>query len=666
MSQKFRYRVNGRVSASKQPRRCCLFRIHPTRLILLFLLFLLAPSVRAQVRVWEGVLELPTYEEGTPDSNPSFDQFESSRFSYPYTLRKEMTNVRATHQFRAIYLENEYLKCSVLPDLGGHVYTCVDKISGKPMFYANPSIKKARIGYRGAWAAFGVEFNFPVSHNWVSMSPVDFAYASHEDSSASVTVGNIDRVYGMEWSVELTLRPGSTVLEQHVTLSNRSDVRHHFYWWNNAAVQVWDDSQIQYPMRYAAAHGFAEVERWPVNSRGKDLSVIRNQTDGRVSMFVHGSRENFLGVWHPRTNVGTAHFADYAELPAKKIWSWGVDAEGLDWRKALSDNNSAYVELQAGLFRNQETYAFLEPRQSIAFTEYWMPVRQTGGISRANLAGVVHLDRKNDLLVVSFNANRKFPDAVIRILDGNTSLLGEKGDFPPERVWKREIPIPNASRKYTFELRNSEDALLLRQTEDQYDWSPESEVKVGPQISYTVPEETQRTADDWLQQGKAEELNGNLLAAVRSYQKALVKFPADFEILKAAGRLDASLKRFEEAVSYLAAAHDRNTTDAEISYYLGIAYEGVGREKDAVDAYLEAMRLPSYRASAALRLAELQAREGSLQKSKEFLTISLQSAPQDVRAEEELVAVLRALGKTSEAEKFARQGLAHFPLSDFL
>jgi hypothetical protein len=49
----------------------------------------------------------------------------------------------------------------VLPDIGGHLYTCLDKISGQPMFYANPSIKKANIGYRGAWAAFGIEFNFP-------------------------------------------------------------------------------------------------------------------------------------------------------------------------------------------------------------------------------------------------------------------------------------------------------------------------------------------------------------------------------------------------------------------------------------------------------------------------------------------------------------------------
>jgi len=634
--------------------------------VLFLFLSLTAVPVRAQVRVWEGVLNLPAYEEGEPDPNPPFDEFASGRFNYPYTMRKEVTDRRAEHQWRAIYLENEYLKCSVLPDLGGHIYTCIDKVSGQPMFYANPSIKKARIGYRGAWAAFGVEFNFPVSHNWVSMSPVDFAYASHEDGSASVTLGNIDRVYGMAWSVELTLRPGSTVLEQHVTLSNRTDVRHRFYWWNNAAVQVWDDSQIQYPMRFAAAHGFAEVQRWPVDPKGKDLSVIRDQTNGPVSLFVHGSRENFMGVWHPRTNTGTAHFADYAELPAKKIWSWGVDAEGLGWRKALSDNNSAYVELQAGLFRNQETYAFLEPRQSISFTEYWMPVRDTNGISRANLAGVVHLERKAGRLAACLNSNRKLLDATIQILDGNSSLLNEKENLVPERLWKREIQIPDAGKKYTFELKSNEGALLLRQTEGKYDWTPESEIKVGPQISQRIPEETRRTSGDWLQQGRTEELNGNLLAALHTYRKALSKFPSDLELLKAAGRLDTSLMRFEEAVPRLAAAHERNTTDAETSYYLGIAYEGVERENDAIDAYEEAMRLPSYRAAAALRLAELLARRGSLKEATDFLTKSLESVPDDLRAGEELAAVSRATGSRVDAEKMARQRLARSPLSDFL
>ena len=631
-----------------------------------FLLLVFSMPMSGQVRVWENVLRLPTYEEGAPDPNPPFDQFSTGRFNYPYTLRNEITNTRVEHDWRAVYLENEYLKCSVLPDIGGHLYACFDKISGQPMFYANPSIKKARIGYRGAWAAFGVEFNFPVSHNWVSMSPVNYAFAEHPDGSASVTVGNIDRVYGMEWMVELTLRPGSTVLEQHVTLSNPSDVRHRFYWWNNAGVQVWDDSRIQYPQRFAAAHGFAEVQRWPVDAQGKDLSVIRNQTDGPVSLFTHGSREDFMGVWNPHTNTGTAHYAEYLQVPAKKIWSWGVDADGLDWRKALSDNDSAYVELQAGLFRNQETYAFLEPQQAISFIEYWMPVRDTGGISRANLAGVVHLERNNGVLNIALNANRKMPATTLTVLSGNSSLLQEKTNLAPEHVWKKEVAIPDGARSLTFELKDGNGAVLLKQTEGQYDWVPESRIRLGPQVSYRVPEENKRTADDWLQLGRDDELNGNLLAAIQTYEQALQKFPSSFELLKAAGRLDASLNRFEVALPLLIEVRDRNTSDTEISYYLGLAYDGLEREEEAADAYREALRLPDFRAAAALHLAEVEARSGKLEQARELLTLSLESAPEDLRAAEELVAIQKALGETKEANAFAKQELARFPLSNVL
>jgi len=634
--------------------------------LLIFSFFTFATFASGQVLVWEGTLKLPVYQEGAPDPTPSFDQFAVNRFNYPYTLRTEITNNRVEHDLRAIYLENEYLKCSVLPDIGGHIYTCVDKINGLPMFYANPSLKKANIGYRGAWAAFGVEFNFPVSHNWISMSPVDFAYSAHTDGSASITVSNIDRVYGMQWTVELTLRPGSTVLEQHVTLNNRSDVRHRFYWWNNAGVQAWDDSRIEYPMRFAAAHGFAEVQTWPVDSQGKDLSIIKNQTDGPVSLFVHGSRENFMGVWHPKTNSGTVHFADYTELPAKKIWSWGVDADGLDWRTALSDNNSAYVEVQAGLFRNQETYAFLEPRQTINFTEYWMPVRDIGGITRANLAGVVHLGRKDGNLVVALNTNRKIHDASLRIFDGASSLLDAREALSPERTWKKEFHLPDSSHKYKFELRDSDGAVLMTQTEGEYDWTPAAEIKVGPQIAYAMPEEKNRTADDWLQFGKNAELNGELLIALQSYQKALQRFPSSFELHKAAGRLLASLQRFDDAARHLTVAHDRDITDSEISYYLGVSYEALARDREAVDAYGEATRLPNYHAAAALRLAELRARQGQMQQAEDLLRAALASAPLDLRTAEELTAVMRASKKIESANTLANEWVVLFPTSDFL
>jgi hypothetical protein len=98
------------------------------RLTLLSTLLLLPLcQATAQVRVWQGTLSLPTYEEAAPDPNPPFDQYANDRFNYPYTLRTNLTDKRADHVWRALFLENEYLKCLVLPDLGGHVYTCTDK-----------------------------------------------------------------------------------------------------------------------------------------------------------------------------------------------------------------------------------------------------------------------------------------------------------------------------------------------------------------------------------------------------------------------------------------------------------------------------------------------------------------------------------------------------------
>lgn len=619
------------------------------RFLLVAILAAACAQVTAQVRVWESVLTLPTYEEGPPDQNPPFDQFSTTQFSYPYTLRENLTNRRVNHAWRAVFLENEYLQCSILPDLGGHLYTCIDKIGGQPMFYANPSIKKARVGYRGAWAAFGIEFNFPVSHNWVSMSPVAYDYSRNLDGSASVRVGNIDRVYGMEWTVELVLRPGSTVLEERVTLNNRSDTRHRFYWWNNAAIEVKDDSRIAYPMRFTASHGFKEVDTWPVDSSGADLSVIRNQTKGPVSLFAHGSRETFMGVWRPDTGTGAVHYADYGSLPAKKIWSWGVDADGLDWRNALSDNNSAYVEVQAGLFRNQETYAFLEPRQTIHFSEYWMPVRGIGGIARANLAGVLNLSRTGTALTVAFNANQAYPGAVIRILDGSRLVAEEKADLQPQRPWSKKID-PAGAGAYSFEARDAGGRLLLQHTENKYDWTPASEIRTGPQPAYRIPPPAKRTEDDWVEQGKEEELNGKLLVAMVTYENGLTSFPQSFALEKAAGRLAVSLLRYADAVRYLESAAARATQDPEVAYYLGLAYEELGRNRDAQTMYESAALLPAFREAAHLRLAELLARTG---RGNEALAL-LRSIPDDLRAVEETVALDNAMGRPDEARVLSR------------
>jgi hypothetical protein len=121
-----------------------------------------------------------------------------------------------------------------------------------------------------------------------------------------------------------------------------------------------------------------KLDTWPVNLAGVDQRIVGNQKYGPVSRFSYASREPYMAMYHPRTQSGVVHYSSPLDLPTKKIWSWGSDEDGLDWRAALSDNNSAYVEVQAGLFRDQETYGFLEPQESRSFAECWIPIRELG------------------------------------------------------------------------------------------------------------------------------------------------------------------------------------------------------------------------------------------------------------------------------------------------
>jgi tetratricopeptide (TPR) repeat protein len=523
------------------------------------------------------------------------------------------------------------------------------------MFYAQTALKKAQVSYRGSWVALGIEFNFPVSHSWVTVSPVDWATTRAPDGSASVWIGNLDRVYGMRWRVELTLRPGRSLLEQKVTLENPTATRHRFYWWSNAAARVWDDSRIHYPQRFTASHGFTEVDTWPVDSAGVDLSLPGNHVRGPVSLFSHGSREPYMGVYHPRTRAGAVHYSSPMDAPTKKFWSWGADADAMDWRKALSDDDSAYVEIQAGLFRNQETYGFLQPQEVVEFTEYWMPVREIGGITRANLDAVVHLQRAatSGDLTVGVNLNRLVKGGDLRLKDGGRVVGSAPLSMTPAQSLVHTFTGLSADKRYTIELRDAAGRVLLTHTEDQFDFTPAGEIKLGPQPAGQVPPADARTDGDFLRLGTDEELEGKLLVAWTLYEDGLKRFPQSFGLQKAAGRLAVGLKRDDEAVVLLGRAGERVTNDAELQHYLGLAHARRGDDRKARAEWEKAQHFRAFRPAALLELARLDARAGETAKALAEVRDALEASPTAALGVVE-VALLRRTGRLAEARERVR------------
>jgi hypothetical protein len=140
--------------------------------IVVTLLVMLPALAFPQAHASMNSITLPTWQEGLPDTNPPFDQFQVISdglgidgqkwpYVYPYTMRTNFIPAETNVTWRTISLENEYLSCSIFPDLGGHLYSCVDKLTGRGMFYDNGSIKKQWVGLRGSRVALGMELNFP-------------------------------------------------------------------------------------------------------------------------------------------------------------------------------------------------------------------------------------------------------------------------------------------------------------------------------------------------------------------------------------------------------------------------------------------------------------------------------------------------------------------------
>jgi tetratricopeptide (TPR) repeat protein len=620
-----------------------------------------APAL-SDVRVWQDSQTLPTYEETLPDTTPPFSVYSPGEPAvYPYTMRNGFTKKRIDHGWRTLRLENEYLSCTVLPDLGGRLYSCKDKLSGLEMFHLNPSIKKAAIGLRGAWIAAGIEMNFPLGHTWVAVSPVDFATAQNADGSASIWVGSIDRVYGMQWRVEFILRPGSTVLEQNVFLENRTAIRHRYYWWNNAGVTRIDDkTRFIFPAYLVGTHGLSEIDTWPVNAAGIDMSVVGNHKGGGVALFAHGTREPFMAVYHPSLRAGTVHYADIKEVPGKKLWSWGREGDKMA-AADLSDNNRSYVEMQAGVFENQETYKFLEPGQSRKFSEYWMPVRGLGGVSRANLDGVLNLSRSPGAngqiqLTVELNANHKIAGAKLQVTNGADAVWEETANLDPASTYTKNLKELPAQPGYTFQLLDRSGNVLLSHTEDQYTALPAKGVKLGAQPKTDLQVDNAKTPGEFLKLAEYNELQGRLGFARANYQAALQRFPNDVEVNRAIGRFALAENRFDEAVAALTAAQANAQDDAELHYYLGIAYAALTDDAKARKELEAVGSTHLLHTAASVALAGILARAGDHAGALKTIESVLAERPDMVPAGVMEIGLLRRLGQTEKAQK----ELAHF------
>src|SRR5688500_9398231 len=83
---------------------------------------------------------------------------------YPYVSYSETSNRPVLKKYKFLVLENDQVKVTICPDLGGKVTSLIHKGSGGEVLYNPDVIRPTRILPRFYFVAGGIEVSFPISH----------------------------------------------------------------------------------------------------------------------------------------------------------------------------------------------------------------------------------------------------------------------------------------------------------------------------------------------------------------------------------------------------------------------------------------------------------------------------------------------------------------------
>lgn len=651
----------------------------------IIVLFVLCPFLlRAEsaVRMWEEPLTIPTYQVGPADPNPMFYDNESyqgaQRKIYPYPLLDDLRGVKQPKTYKALYLENEYIKLCILPELGGRLFYALDKTTNYDIFYHQHVIKPALIGMLGAWISGGIEWCVFHHHRNTTFMPVDYTLANHADGSKTIWFGETERRHRMKWLIGVTLHPGASFIETSVKMFNRTPYPNSILYWANVAVHVNDDYQVIFPpsVDVATYHAKNAFTRWPVSDglyrntdyTGINMSWWKNHPHAN-SCFAWNMQEDFMGGYDHGRNAGMVHVGDHHIVGGAKLWEWGPD--NIMDTQVLTDADGPYAELMVGAFSdNQPDYSWIKPFETKSFTQYWYPLRGIDGLKNANRNAAVNVQKSGRNVAVGFNATRLFHNARAIVLKNKTSLLHETIDISPSQPYVAKINMQEEAEETQLK------AILLSADGDtliSYQPVVREHPKELPQEvkAPLKPEKIDNIEQLYLAGKRLQQIHNPRIDPMDYYNEILKRDPGDSRANTAVGIIYNKTAQYDKAAEHLRRAVQRLSTDytrpedTEALYQLGLTLKAMGRTKAAIDTFYRATWDYAFFSAAHFELAALSCAAGEYSKALQHINNSLATNQLNTKAVVVKAAILRHLGDSQKAQCMAVQALGNDPLDFF-
>ena len=628
------------------------------------------------VQVWEEKISIPTYGIGRPDKNPMFFEKRvyqgSSGVVYPNPVIEKILDEKKDETWHAVFLENQYLKIMILPQLGGRVQMAYDKVGERHFIYYNQVIKPALVGLCGPWISGGIEFNWPQHHRPSTYEAVDFTIEENADGSKTVWVNEVEKMFRTKGMAGFTLHPDKAYLEIKGRLYNRTPLPQTFLWWANPAVKVNDHYQSVFPPDVHAVfdHGKRDVSDFPIATGvyykvdyapGTDISRYRNIPVPTSYMAIR-SDYDFVGGYENDTQAGVLHVANHHISPGKKQWTWGHSDFGRAWDKNLTDEDGPYIELMTGVYTdNQPDFSWLMPYEEKSFTQYFMPYRELGVVKNATKDLLLYTATEGSTLEVKIFATGGQAMNTLELFADGQPVFRDVFSVSPRQVYTRTIPFPPGMKEESLlvTVKGSDGKEKIRyQASANGDAAPPS-----PASAALPPEAVENSEQLYLTGLHLEQYRHATYNAADYYKEALRRDPKDVRNNNALGAWLLRRGQFTQAEPYFRKAvetltqRNPNPYDGEPLYNLGLCLEMQGRYDEAYDQYHKAVWNSAWQDSGYFSLARLSTRRGQYEEALEQADWSLDRNARNNKAWTLKAAILRKTGRYEEALETCRNGL---------
>ncbi|MGW4134502.1 DUF5107 domain-containing protein [Amycolatopsis japonica] len=317
----------------------------------------------------EAVAKVSNVDELPPDlaENIGYGRLDTT---LPCLLQDGYTRERIERELPAVVLENDKLRATVLPSLGGRLYSLVHKPSGRELLYRNPVFQPANLALRDAWFAGGVEWNLgSTGHTTLTCEPMFAAEIEGPDGTPVLRLWEWERTRDLPYQVDFWLPEGSEQLLVAVRVRNPHPYDVPVYWWSNIAVPQNEGTRVLAPATQAWHYGYSG--RLDLVDVPGELTYPARAEAAADYFFEVTGRPWVAAV--EADGTGLAQLST-SRLRGRKLFLWGESTGGRRWQEWLAPEAGGYLEIQAGLARTQLEHLRLPPGESWDWLEAYGPV----------------------------------------------------------------------------------------------------------------------------------------------------------------------------------------------------------------------------------------------------------------------------------------------------